>query len=82
MSRQIAHLDLAEISPGDTVAGTLPVHLAAGICARGVQYLHLCLEIPEHLRGRELAADDLERFGARLEPFLVERAADNGQDRE
>lgn len=94
IDRRIVHLDPAEISPGDTVAGTLPVHLAAGICARGARYLHLTVDLPEHARGRELTSDDLQRFGARLEPFLVRRelcdsgfvkfinAAANGQDRE
>ena len=73
IDRRIGHLDPAEISPGDTVAGTLPVHLAAGVCARGARYLHLALDLPAHARGRELTADELARFGARLERFVVER---------
>ena len=72
IDRRIVHLDPAKVSPRDTVAGTVPVHLAAGICARGARYLHLALDLPEHARGRELTGDELERFGARLEPFLVE----------
>lgn len=72
-NHRVVHLDPADVSPGDTVAGTLPVHLAAGVCARGARYLHLTVDLPEHARGRELAADDLERFNARLEHFVVER---------
>lgn len=93
IDRRVVHLDSVEVSPGDTVVGTLPVHLVADICARGARYLHLALDLPEHARGRELTADELDRFGARLDPFLVQHelcasgcvkfidAAANGQDR-
>ncbi|MFM2069223.1 MAG: hypothetical protein RLZZ584_4132 [Pseudomonadota bacterium] len=64
-------LDLAVIGPGDTVAGTLPIHLAAQVCQRGARYLHLSLDLPARLRGRELSADDLALAGARLEQFHV-----------
>lgn len=73
IDRRVVHLDPADISPGDIVAGSLPVHLVADVCARGARYLHLALDLPAHARGRELTADELERFGARLEPLLVER---------
>jgi CRISPR-associated protein Csx16 len=69
----VAHLDLHKVQAGDTVAGTLPVHLAAQVCARGARYLHLCLELPADRRGRELSAKELIQHGARLEPFLVVR---------
>ncbi|MBI3935960.1 MAG: CRISPR-associated protein Csx16 [Betaproteobacteria bacterium] len=72
VDRWVAHLDPADILPGDTVVGSLPVHLVADVCGRGARYLHLALYVPEHARGRELTADELECFGARLEPFLVE----------
>ena len=42
----IDHLDVELIQPGDTVVGTLPVNLAASVCARGGSYLHLSLELP------------------------------------
>jgi len=73
VDRQVAHLDTGELKAGDTVIGTLPVNLAAAVCARGARYLNLSLDLPESARGRELTADELERFGARLEPFLVAR---------
>lgn len=67
-----AHLDVADVRPGDTVVGTLPVNLAAAVCARGARYLHLTLELPAALRGRELSAAELEAHGARLEAYRVE----------
>jgi CRISPR-associated protein Csx16 len=74
VDRTIAHLDIAEVRAGDTVIGTLPVNLAAEVCRRGARYVNLSLDVPEELRGRELSADELERCGARLEPFVIERA--------
>ncbi|MDS4029342.1 MAG: CRISPR-associated protein Csx16 [Candidatus Contendobacter sp.] len=67
----IAHLDPETVQPGDVVIGTLPIHLAARVCQRGGRYLHLSLELPPEWRGRELAAADLRRFGARLEEYRV-----------
>jgi len=74
VDRLVAHLETAEVKEGDTVIGTLPVNLAAEICARGARYLNLSLDLPESARGRELTADELDLFGARLEPFVVEHA--------
>jgi CRISPR-associated protein Csx16 len=70
-AKAIAHLDPACIQPGDTVAGTLPVHLAAQVCGRGARYLHLTMDLPESARGRELSAQELSGFGARLIRFEV-----------
>jgi CRISPR-associated protein Csx16 len=69
----INHLDPAILRPGDTVLGTLPVSLAAQVCAQGARYLHLTLDIPAEHRGRELTAADMNAFGARLEEFEVRR---------
>jgi len=71
----VPHLDVASIAAGDVVIGMLPVNLAGEVCARGATYLHLALDLPEAARGRELDADDLERFAARLGPMRVERAS-------
>lgn len=73
VDRSLVHLAIESVEPGDTVIGTLPVHLAARVCARGARYLHLTLETPPEARGRELSADELDAFGARLEPYRVER---------
>jgi CRISPR-associated protein Csx16 len=75
IDRQAGHLDIGLIRPGDRVLGTLPVHLAAAVCARGARYFHLTLDLPAECRGRELTAEDLRRFGARLEEFRVAAAA-------
>lgn len=74
VERQVAHLDLGDVHPGDTVIGTLPVNLAAEVCARGARFFNLSLDMPSEARGKELSADDLERFGARLEEFVVCRS--------
>ncbi len=71
VDRQIAHLDPATISPGDVVVGTLPVNLAAAVCARGGRFFNLSLHVPPEARGRELSADELEAFGARMEEFVI-----------
>ena len=71
--RHVPHLDPADIQPGDRVIGTLPVHLAAQVCARGAAYWHLSLELPAHKRGQELSAQELKSFGAALQRFDVQR---------
>ncbi|MFP4683999.1 MAG: CRISPR-associated protein Csx16 [Ectothiorhodospira sp.] len=72
VDEQIDHLEVERIQPGDTVIGTLPVHLAARVCQRSGRYLNLSIDLPPHLRGRELSADDLEALGARVQAFHVQ----------
>ena len=67
----LTHLDLDRIVPGDTVIGTLPVHLAAAVCALGAKYLHLSIELIEQQRGQELTADELDAAGACLVPYKI-----------
>ncbi|MGX2040865.1 CRISPR-associated protein Csx16 [Methylocaldum sp. MU1018] len=74
VDRQLAHMDMAVVKAGDRVIGTLPVHLAAAVCALGARYFHLALEIPPEWRGRELSAEDLRRFGARIVEYRVVEA--------
>lgn len=69
----VMHLDPAVIEPGDVVIGSLPVHLAAAVCARGGRYLNLSLDLLAHLRGRELDAETLSGINARLEEYIVTR---------
>lgn len=71
VDRRIAHLDPTIVKAGDTVIGSLPVNLAAQVCAKGAAYWHLSLELPAELRGQELSADDLAQRGARVEQFNV-----------
>lgn len=71
VDRVVPHLHLDDIQPGDTCIGTLPVNLAAQVCAAGARYVHLVLDVPAHLRGCELSAEQLVQLGARLQPFDV-----------
>lgn len=71
VDRQVEHLDPEAVQAGDTVIGSLPVNLVARVCERGGRYLHLSLIVPRALRGIELSADDMDRFGARLEEYRV-----------
>lgn len=73
VDRTLAHLDPADVQAGDVVIGTLPVNLAAAVCARGARYLHLSLDLPADWRGRELSAADMAACGARLEEYRVQR---------
>ncbi|WP_415035160.1 CRISPR-associated protein Csx16 [Azonexus sp.] len=75
IDRHATHLDPAEVAPGDTVIGTLPVHLAAEICQRGARYLNLSLDLPASARGRELGADELLAYNARLEAYAIQSEA-------
>lgn len=71
VDRQVAHLAPAEVAAGDVVIGTLPVHLAAEVCARGARFLFLALDITPDFRGRELTAADMAQLQCRLLPFRV-----------
>ncbi len=73
IDRFVPHLDPDAVASGDTVIGTLPVHLAARLCERGANYLHLSLDLPPAWRGRELTADELDAAGARLDAFDIRR---------
>lgn len=75
VDRQVAHLDPADIRAGDVVIGILPVNLAAEVCARGGRFFNLSLDVPPEARGKELSADDLQRYGARIEAYTVEKTA-------
>ncbi len=71
VDRWVPHLEPQDVQPGDVVAGTLPVHMAAVICAKGARYLHLSLSLPPAWRGRELSKTELEQAGARLDEFSI-----------
>ena len=73
VDRVLDHLEVAAVRPGDVVIGTLPINLAAEVCVRGARYLHLSLDLPFEKRGLELSADEMQRFGARIEEYQVEK---------
>lgn len=72
-AQAVAHLDVEAIQPGDTVFGTLPLHLAARVCERGARFFYLAIELPASLRGQELSASTMDALGARLEEYVVDR---------
>lgn len=72
IDRVVPHLDPADVAAGDTVMGTLPVPLAANVCARGARYIHLSVNLPAELRGQELSADQLDALGAALCEYRVQ----------
>lgn len=72
----VPHLEAEEVAACDTVIGTLPVQLAADVCARGARYLNLSLDLPFAWRGRELSAEELAAANARLEEFKIVRGED------
>lgn len=68
----VAHLDDTEaLQPGDQVAGTVPLHLAAALCTRGVIVLGLDLPVSLAQRGQALGAEEMRRAGARLTRYRV-----------
>lgn len=69
--RVVPHLLMEEVAAGDQVIGTLPVNLAAEVYRRGATYWHLALDLPAEARGRELTADDMERYGAQIRQYIV-----------
>lgn len=71
--QHITHLDPQKVGAGDTVIGSLPVHLAAEVCARGARYFNLSLDLPANLRGQELDAATLDECAARLEEYHIKQ---------
>ena len=75
IDRYCVHLDPMDVAAGDTVIGSLPVHLAAAVCQRGARYLNLSLDLLARARGKELSAEELDTFKARLEEYMVHTAS-------
>ncbi|MCI4660332.1 MAG: CRISPR-associated protein Csx16 [Neomegalonema sp.] len=69
----VRDFDVTDVKPGDRVLGTLPVNLAAEVCARGGTYLHLSMDVPFELRGKDLSADDMDACKAELIEYFIER---------
>lgn len=72
IDKQITHLEPDNIQAGDVVIGTLPVNLIAKINNKGGRYFHLSMDLPADARGKELTADDMSRYKARLEEYRAE----------
>ena len=69
VDQMLSHLDIQSLRSGDTVIGTLPVHMVAELTELGVKYLHLTMDLPEHLRGKELSAADMQEAGVFLQAY-------------
>lgn len=67
----VPHFDPEDVEPGDVVIGTLPINLVAEVNRRGGTYQHLSMDLPSDARGKELTADDMDQYGARLETFYA-----------
>ena len=76
VDRVQSHLNMEDIQPEDTVIGTLPIHLVAELCKRGAYYYHLILNLPEHLRGKELSVADMQEAGANLKQYTAEKISE------
>lgn len=68
----LTHLsDFDQLHADDVIIGTLPINIVYELNQLGVRYVHLSLQIPSHLRGVELSADELNLCQATLQEFLV-----------
>ena len=75
ISHHLDHLDTGDIRKGDVVIGVLPIHLAAEVCNRGGEYLHICMEVPPAERGKELSSQKMAQLHASLKRFEITSAA-------
>ena len=67
----VVHFDPAVVEAGDTVIGTLPVHLIAAVNARGGVYYHLTMDLPPEARGKELTAEEMVHYGACIAKYTA-----------
>lgn len=72
IDREVAHLDPTLVCAGDTVIGTLPMHVAAEVCMRGARFFALDLHLTADMRGRELSEEELQGFQCTLTEYRVE----------
>ena len=72
----LEHLDIDRIAPVDVVIGTLPIHIAAAVQAKGARFFFLELDLSPEARGHELDADEMEHYGARLVEYRIERMSE------
>lgn len=74
IDKHVEHLDKQQWpSPGDTVIGTLPVHIIADLNHQGVRFIHLKLDMKSTHRGEEFNAADLQKLNPELVEYLVMR---------
>ena len=67
---------IGSLTSNDTVIGSLPIHLAAQVCATKAQFIFLQIEIPNAMRGNELSCAEMEQCSAQLAAFHVAARAE------
>jgi CRISPR-associated protein Csx16 len=63
---------------GDTVIGTLPVHVIAKLNKMGVRFMHLEINLPLNSRGKELDRASIEQANAKMQEYIVWRVDRQG----
>lgn len=69
----VAHLQVHDVQAGDVVLGTLPIGLAADVCAAGARFYFLEVPLQAAQRGQEIDAVGMAKMGCRLTEFVVHR---------
>ena len=77
VDRWVAHLDARQVTAGDTVIGTLPVHIAADIWSRGARFFFLELHLELNQRGVELTESDMLKANCSVREYFVRPASGN-----
>jgi CRISPR-associated protein Csx16 len=73
---KMPHCKPEQVKSGDRVVGTLPIQLAAEICARNAEYWHLEIVVEEIDRGRELDFNELVKRGPLIQRYRIEQWED------
>lgn len=72
----LSHFELNKIWHPAKVIGTLPIHLVEVICRNGGTYHNLTMDLPPEARGKEITAEDMSKYNAKLQQFHVESWSD------
>ena len=63
----IEHFTPEMVEDGMIVVGVLPVHLIGEVLEKGGRYVHVVMpQIPQEMRGQELAPEQMREYGATL----------------
>lgn len=73
VDRWVAHLEVDEVQPGDTVVGTLPVATIAAVCGRNARFVALEITLTANRRGVELSDEEMDSMQCRLCEFSAVR---------
>jgi CRISPR-associated protein Csx16 len=63
----VDHISAGDVQSGETIVGVLPITLVKQLLDKKCEVIVLQLpDVPKEMRGKELTADDMDRYGARL----------------